>query len=263
MKRFHVSAHHWFNAPLMISDGGLARVQQLAQTPMEQPEEDDPEQPEIIVTNSTAVIAIEGIIVPECDPMLEEYCGLCSLERVCEQLDAAMADPSVSRIILCMDSPGGRVSGVPELAAKIATANKTKQIDTWVDGQCASAAYYLAAGCHGIYAPASADIGCIGTLIVYYDQSKMFSDMGVVPVVIKSGAFKGEGTPGTSLSKEFQAHLQDRVDKLSEMFRAHVSQHRPRVANETMQGLSYLGMDCPKNGLIDAVLPDMESILSV
>ena len=52
-------------------------------------------------------------------------------------------DPGVGSIVLDIDSPGGDVDGVDELASEIYAARKQKKITAVSNCLCASAAYYL------------------------------------------------------------------------------------------------------------------------
>jgi len=61
------------------------------------------------------------------------------------ELDEALADPSVSAILLDIDSPGGTVYGIEELAASIFAARSQKRIVAHAAPFAASAAYWLGA----------------------------------------------------------------------------------------------------------------------
>ena len=50
---------------------------------------------------------------------LEAASGLTSYGEIAARLDAALADPQVSGILLDLDSPGGEAGGVFELAERI------------------------------------------------------------------------------------------------------------------------------------------------
>jgi ClpP class serine protease len=59
-------------------------------------------------------------------------------------LQAALDDPTVSAIILNIDSPGGEASGANELAQAVYEARGSKPIVAYVGGTGASAAYWIA-----------------------------------------------------------------------------------------------------------------------
>ena len=70
-----------------------------------------------------------------------------------ESIEAALADPDVSSILLSIDSPGGVVSGTKELADYIASVRGQTPIAAYADGLCASAAFWLAAATGQISRP--------------------------------------------------------------------------------------------------------------
>lgn len=67
---------------------------------------------------AVAVIPIRGVIAHRMSAM-EDSSGGTSAEGIGKMLRAAMADASVGTILLDIDSPGGTVTGVSELAAEL------------------------------------------------------------------------------------------------------------------------------------------------
>ena len=79
-------------------------------------------------------------------------------------------------IVLYIDSVGGAVSGVKELATMIAEASVTTV--AVVGDVCASAAYWIASQCSQIWAISpTARIGSVGGLVTYTKPSKMAEEM--------------------------------------------------------------------------------------
>lgn len=213
----------------------------------------DKEQPAMHIDESgVAVIPVKGVIGKGLSA-IEKSCGAVGVEDIARDLAQANADPTVQAIMLDIDSPGGSVSGVPELGEAISNSRKT--VFAYTEGQMASAAYWLAAGARQIYATKSADIGSIGVYLPWADQSKRYEAEGVKMEVIKNtgGTFKGMGVPGTSLTEAQRAHLQERVDDIFAMFTNHVTSHRPQVKAEAMQGQSLMAEKALAAGLIDQI----------
>ena len=95
-------------------------------------------------TPGTAVIPVIGILLKGASEDEEAEFGLCNIDRISEALDEASADESVTDICLSFDSPGGEVTGIPELARKIALINDTiKPICAWTEKMSCSAAYWI------------------------------------------------------------------------------------------------------------------------
>ena len=169
------------------------------------------------------------------------------------------ADEKVRAAILDFDSPGGMALGTPETADAIASFSKP--IYAFTRGMIASAAYWMAAACDGIYASQSASVGSIGTVISFNDLSEMAKMQGIKVEVIKSGTFKGMGTPGTSLTEAQRNHLQARVDILTAQFKSYVVAHRGPISDEAMQGQMHLAGEALSIGLIDGIMDDKEELV--
>jgi len=218
------------------------------------------EQMEFDPRSRTATIPIKGVIGAGLG-RFEKACGACDTMDVAEDMDnAAMA--GAKRIILNIDSPGGTVGGVPELAEKISSMQKDGlAVFSFTSGLMASAAYWIGSSAMGgIYATASAEIGSIGVYQPFIDQGRRFSAMGYNVELFKSGKYKGMGYPGTSLTDEQRALLQAQVNDIYGKFTAHVLRHRSRVPGEAMQGQTFMADKAQKNALIDGITTDLKSL---
>lgn len=117
------------------------------------------------------VVDIYGAIVKHTS---YDYIGTQSYGRYLRQLDA---HPSVSAIILDINSGGGMVSGTAELAHIIRGIEKP--IVAYTNGYMCSAAYWIAAACDKVVSSPFADaIGSIGTMLHTQDYSQMFEKWG-------------------------------------------------------------------------------------
>jgi signal peptide peptidase SppA len=212
------------------------------------------------VVDGVAIIPIGGPIGRGLGSF-EKGAGAVDVDDVADELDQAEEDPEVRSILLDIDSPGGMVSGTPELADRILAVEKP--IYAFSAGMIASAAYWLAAATDGIFATKSADIGSIGVYAPFADVSEMAKMQGVKIKVFSSGTYKGMGVPGTSLTKPQSDFLQDRVMQLAEMFYEHVRTMRGDVADENMQGQVFKAELARANGLIDDVVRDRDQVLAM
>ncbi len=185
----------------------------------------------------------------------EKGAGAVDVDDVQEELAQAEMDEEVKSIILNFDSPGGMVTGTPELADRIMEVQKP--IYAFTRGSMASAAYWLAAATDGIFATRSADIGCIGVCAAFYDLTKMADMAGIKVKVFGSGVYKGMGTPGTALSPEQDMWMKDRVMKLAGEFYQHVRDQRGMIADGDLQGQVFKGEEALTKGFIDGVMKDI------
>jgi signal peptide peptidase SppA len=212
---------------------------------------------EMETVGTVAVIPVKGILALDAAPIETALAGICDYERVARDLQTALADKSITGIVLNIDSPGGQATGALELASQIADAVQQKPIVAWTDTVMCSAAYYIAAGCSAIVATPSAIVGSVGSYMTLYDVSEMFAKMGIETVLLASGEHKGAGQPGTSLSEEQTTHLQSVIDALGLQFRNFVKLHRD-VKNEDLRGQYFEGDRALALGFLDDTgsLPD-------
>lgn len=209
------------------------------------------------IVDGVAQIDIRGTIVPT-SPWWADFFGIriASVSRIRADLQAALADNSVSSIALLVNSPGGNVEGIDDLAAEIRSARKRKAIHAAVEGTAASAAYWLASQASTISAPRTADVGSIGVYGVAVDMSAAAEAQGYKVHVIRSGPDKGAGVPGAPITDEQLASMQEQIDDLAEIFVQAVSGGRglPRAkVRELATGRSWLGSRASELGLIDTI----------
>lgn len=214
-----------------------------------------------------AVIPVHGIIGKHLSS-LETMCGGCDLDQVEAEIKEALADGNTKAIILDINSPGGVVTGVPELAEKIRewqAGDQGKPIYAFTDSLCASAAYWLASACSDIACTATADLGSIGVYIAMVDDSEWWRMEGYKLELIKAGEFKAMGISGQPLSEAERALLQADVDTIYAMFTTDVrlgrQAHGP-VADAVMQGQTFLGQAAVEANLADGIVPDLATFLA-
>lgn len=209
-----------------------------------------------IDADGIATVPIRGTIQTGL-PSIAAAFGFVDTAKIRADIETALADTNVKAILLDFDSPGGFVSGTPELGAFIAEAAKSKPVYSFTSGLCCSAAYWLAAPSRAIFATPSAEVGSIGVYVAHQDMSGLAKAMGIVVSVFRSGKYKGAGVPGTSLSDDQAASIQQRVDSLAAMFKGHVLEHRPGVNEESMQGQTFMGYEAGKAKLADGLVRDI------
>lgn len=206
----------------------------------------------------TAVIPVRGVIGKGLSS-LEMACGGADIAAIEKAYNQANADPAVERIVLAIDSPGGTVTGVPELARHIADT-KSKPVQARSETLIGSAAYYLAAAADEIIVTPTTVVGSIGVVAQVRETLDAKSPDGRTRLrVFRSGADKLMGSDGP-LSDTQAAHLQERADYLGGLFRAFVSEQRPSIKPESMTGLTYLGEDAVARGLATRVVSSLSEL---
>lgn len=231
----------------------------FAEPPMEDSDKDGP--CDLRLENGVAWIRIEGPIGRKLS-LLEKVSGVTDIDDLRENIDIAKTNPDVQAICFEVDSPGGSVSGVPDLAEYIAKVNNEEMpCYALIDEMCCSAAYYLVAGCSEILAVGRTSYcGSIGVYSYVLDSTRQYKEEGLDPILIKAGKNKGELLPGMPIDDEAKARMQKEVDYIYEMFSGHVSKCRPHVTSDSMQGHGYFAEEALKLGLIDGIISNRNEL---
>ncbi|MCC6297499.1 MAG: S49 family peptidase [Pseudomonadales bacterium] len=199
-----------------------------------------------------AVIPIYGTLVRRALG-LEAASGLTSYGEIAATLEAALADPAVTGILLDVDSPGGEAGGVFELAEHIRAADAVKPVWAIASDSAFSAAYALACAASRLVVTRTGGVGSVGVIAMHVDQSVRDAQEGFRYTAITAGARKNDFSPHEQLSNEAAARLQAEVDRLYGIFVAHVAAMRgldEDVVRATEAGL-YFGPEAVAAGLAD------------
>src|ERR1700687_1850530 len=218
---------------------------------------------EIIAARSIAksaggirVLPLMGMITHRAN-MLSDISGGTSTEKFAESFREAVADPSIKAIVLDVDSPGGQVDGVPELANEIAAARGQKKIIAIANTQMASAAYWLASQADEIVVTPSATVGSVGVLWPHTEISEAQKQAGIKTTLITAGKYKAEGSPLEPLSTEARAHMQSLVDGAHDQFITAVARGRRTTQTAVREGFGegrvFDGRTSIKMGMADRV----------
>ncbi len=201
-----------------------------------------------------AVIPILGTLVKRSLGM-EAASGLTSYSEIAAMLDAAVADPMVSGILLDIDSPGGEASGSFELARRVREAATIKPVWAVANDAAYSAAYAIAASAQRLFVTETGGVGSIGVIALHVDQSIKDANDGYRYTAITAGAHKNDYSPHEPLSDAAKLELQSEVDRLYAIFTEHVAAMRRLdldAVRATEAGL-YFGSNAVVQGLADGV----------
>ncbi|MCJ7678749.1 MAG: S49 family peptidase [Anaerolineales bacterium] len=169
---------------------------------------------------TVAVLPIYGTITQKGGGGFMDFLmgGGTSTEKFGAMFSQVMADESVKAVVLDIDSPGGSVFGVPELADMIFKARGGKPIIAVSNSLAASAAYWLASQADQIVVSPSSEVGSIGVYALHEDISEMVKGMGVAVTLVSAGKHKTEANEVEPLSEEARDAIQARVDDYYGMF---------------------------------------------
>jgi signal peptide peptidase SppA len=205
---------------------------------------------------AVAVIPIRGVLANRMSGM-EESSGGASAEKVGAMIAAVAADPNIKTICYDIDSPGGTVPGIQELAAQMFALRGQKKQIAQVNDMACSAAYWLASQCDEIVSIPSGTVGSIGVFCAHEDLSAALDKEGIKVTLISAGKHKTSGNPFEPLSDEERAVLQTRVDDAYGQFVKDVARGRgvtpADVRHGYGEGRALGAKDAKAAGLIDRI----------
>lgn len=215
-------------------------------------------------SNSVAVLpAQRAVALVEVRGVLEQRasewaCGeSAGYDEVTERLLGACADAAVAAVVLSIDSPGGDVAGLAEACKRVRAAytSAAKPLLAYCDEMAASAAYYLAATCDGIYAPASGLVGSIGAYIAHASEARALDAEGIDVTIVRSPEGKANPSDVEALDDLGRARLAAIVERGANDFAAYISARRG-MSTSTIRALNAAVLPAPDAltaGLIDGL----------
>ena len=212
-------------------------IQAIFKSPFDDPDDEEDDEPELLaVDNGVGIIPIHGPMMRNPDPICQWLFGAVDIEDITEAVNVVAQRPDVQAVFLDIDSPGGSVSGTPELAQAVADLCKAKYTYAFSGGQMCSAAYWVASQCDAIYATPSARVGSIGVILPVVDSTEAYKQAGLSVEVFAAGKFKSAGMPGVPLTDDQRAWLQSDVEEIASDFRAAVLARGRMIPAEAMEG---------------------------
>ncbi|MGV1045358.1 S49 family peptidase [Limnohabitans sp.] len=216
---------------------------------------------EIAASQSSGGIAVLPLygVVTQRGNMVDDVSGPGSMstQQFSAALRQALADPQVGQILIDIDSPGGSVYGVAELADEIMNARAQKPVVAIANSLAASAAYWIGCSAGEFYVTPGGEVGSIGVWQSHFDYSQALAAEGVTPTLISAGKFKVEGNPYVPLDPDAQAFMQSRVDDYYAAFTKAVAKGRGVSIAQVRDGMGQgrvLGADAAlEQGMVDGV----------
>lgn len=202
--------------------------------------------------DGVAVIHIEGMLT-KYGSSLSRNGGAVSIRKAVR--DAAR-DPKVRALVLRVDSPGGNVAGISDLAEEVARARAAKPVTAYIEDVGASAAYWVASQAGKVFANTGAQVGSIGAYTVLRDSSGMAEKAGIRVHVVRAGAMKGIGESGVAVTDEHLGEVQRMVDGVNALMVGQIAKGRGfdmEQAARLNTGQVWLAGEALKLRLIDGI----------
>jgi signal peptide peptidase SppA len=227
---------------------GVPVVARVTQSPLD--EGDDPDEmddaarsqkPYLVTPEGVAILGVSGTLVKKAS-WLDAASGMQSYESIRADFQDAVRDPRILGILLDVDSPGGEVGGLFDLADEIYNARAEKPCMAIADDDAFSAAYAIASSAQRLFVTRTGGVGSVGVIALHLDQSGFDEKAGRKYTAIYAGARKNDFNPHEALSGSAKDELQSEIDRLYDMFVGTVARNRemkPALVRNTEAGLYY------------------------
>ena len=179
------------------------------------------------IERGAALVPVLGSLMPR-GPVGMAARNMTSYSGLRAELRRAVAEPAVAAVVLTIDSPGGTVSGVDVAADAILRARRVKPVLAMVEGQAASAAYWLASQCGAIVVAPLGTVGSIGVVRVHVDVSRAMDAAGVKVTLLHAGARKVDGNPYEPLADGPRAGMRAQLETVRLAFAKAVAASRAK-----------------------------------
>ncbi|WP_265041668.1 S49 family peptidase [Wolbachia endosymbiont (group B) of Melanostoma mellinum] len=208
-----------------------------------------------------AIIRIYGVLTKKTEAF-DHILDMTSYENIHEEIESALEDKSIETILLDIDSPGGEVNGVFDLADFIYESRAKKRIIAIANDDAYSAAYAIASSAEKVFVSRTSGVGSIGVIASHIDQSRFDEKQGIKYTTIFAGSRKNDLNPHEPMTSESLESLQKEVDRLYEMFLQLIARNRNlsiEAIKSTEAGL-YFGEKAVEIGVADGVTTFFEFI---
>lgn len=258
-----------FNTPLLIAPGKLDAIiaglggrllgndiQHEQITPgLITTAQGERKQPGYRVVDGVAVLDIFGVLTHRGSMDMAASSYMLGYQDIARQFQAALSDPDVVGILLNMDTPGGEVGGVWDLANQITAARGIKPIRAIAGESALSAGYLIGSAADEFAITSTGYAGSIGVVMRHVDFSAALAADGVRVTHIFAGDHKIDGNPYEPLPDAVRASFQTEIDGLYQMFIDTVAAARGLSADavRATQAGVYRGADAVAIGLADRV----------
>ncbi|APR98969.1 S49 family peptidase [Wolbachia endosymbiont of Folsomia candida] len=214
-----------------------------------------------ISLKGVAIVPIYGILTKN-PGTFDDILGMTSYERIRFQIEEALGNDKVETILLDIDSPGGEVNGIFDLADFIYESRSKKKIVAIANDDAYSAAYAIASSAEKVFVTRTSGVGSIGVIASHIDQSGFDEKQGIKYTTIFAGSRKNDLNPHEPINSEGLESLRGEIDRLYGMFVQLIARNRNlsiEAVKSTEAGL-YFGQKAIEIGIADGIITFSEFI---
>jgi signal peptide peptidase SppA len=214
----------------------------------------------LTVEDGVGVVAMSGPMIRKPDLLSQILFNATDTEDITAAVREAANRPDVEAVFLDIDSPGGTVTGTPELAQAVADAGRQKPVYAFSSGLMCSAAYWVASQAQAVYVTQSARVGSIGVIQPIIDDSEAYKNAGLKVEVFAAGKFKSIGVPGVPLTDSQRECIQSNIAETAADFHGAVLARGRKIPPEAMEGQDFSGKQAQRMNLAGVVQDRAEAI---
>lgn len=203
--------------------------------------------------NGTATVPMVGPVFPR-ENLFTRLMGGIVTEDMTGLMKHLDASDDVKRVVMLMDSPGGKVPGLSNLAGQIRRMETPTA--TYVQGNMYSAAYWIGSAADKIYASPTSGVGSIGVIATITSKSRRLEDEGMDVEVIRSVPDKAVVNSMEPISEKAVNTMKRRVNAIHAQFVQEVATNRNisiEAAQEMGDGKDYMAKEVEDTDFLDAV----------
>ena len=207
------------------------------------------------IRDGIAILHIDGALTYRSN-LFKALFGVDTYDSISNAFNEIVADESVKGIVLSIDSPGGMLSGVSDIAEQIFKARGTKEcgIVAHSAGRVCSAAYWIASACESVILSSVGEAGSIGVQCVV-SNGDAAPDGKSATTILRSNLSPNKNLdPNTPAGR---SALEKNIDAAAKVFLETVAAYRGTTYENVLEnygrGATFIGQDAVVAGLADGI----------
>ena len=180
-----------------------------------------------------------------------------------DEIDNLVENKNVKGLLAIINSPGGTYVGSKELYDSIKILGEKIPTVVYMKEMATSGGYLVSLSANKIYGNSGTITGSIGVILQTADISELLNDIGINPVIIKSGKLKAVPNPAEKIDQEKITYLQNVIGKMQDEFMELVKSNR-KISSSTTQlikdGRIFTGKEAKELKLIDDLGNEKDAI---
>jgi len=197
------------------------------------------------VRDGVAIVPITGPMFRHAN-LFTAFSGATSAEMAALDFSQALEDDSVTAIILEVNSPGGEVDGISELASLIFNARGQKPIKSFVSGLGASGAFWVATAADEVIAGDTATLGSVGVVLRVLDFRERDEKRGVKELEIVSSNAPNKRLDPFSAdeveAEQARAKILERINAIEDVFTSTLADHLDMTQEQVIEDFDRGGV---------------------